>query len=156
MYATFVKYLVLLVFSSPFLWSSYLSLTQFAPFARCCYCFNFNVFFFVILRIFILAKVLAVGHEGSLNATFTCNNCKLRSVNFQGSGFVEGSNRIEKRRRFCCKHGVAGLWFKLGQICDNQSSNYKMMLMMMKWRSCVPSRPNVRGTFMTVNWSKGV
>ena len=40
-----------------------------------------------------LSKVEAVGQGGSLNATFTCNSCTLRTVNFQGSALVEGSWR---------------------------------------------------------------
>ena len=40
-----------------------------------------------------LSKVEAVGQGGSLNATFTCNSCYLRTVNFQGSALVEGSWR---------------------------------------------------------------
>ena len=40
-----------------------------------------------------LAKVEANGQGGSLNATFTCNSCSLRKVNFQGSALVEGSKR---------------------------------------------------------------
>lgn len=40
-----------------------------------------------------LAKVEANGQGGSLNATFTCDSCSLRTVNFQGSALVEGSRR---------------------------------------------------------------
>jgi hypothetical protein len=41
----------------------------------------------------VLAKVEPTGLGGTLNATFVCNSCSLREVNFQGSALVEGSKR---------------------------------------------------------------
>ena len=74
------RHLVLVALFSPFLWNSSIFLAQFAPFDRCCYGFNFNIFLtFNILT-------------GSLNINFTCNNCKLNTANFQGSPLVDGSN----------------------------------------------------------------
>ena len=49
-----------------------------------------------ILRILgqlIPAKVETVGLGGTINITFTCNGCQLRSVSFQGSAMVEASRR---------------------------------------------------------------
>ena len=55
------RHLVLVALFSPFLWNSSIFLAQFAPFDRCCYGFNFNIF--LILDILILAKVEAIGHR---------------------------------------------------------------------------------------------
>ena len=40
-----------------------------------------------------MSKVEPTGLGGSMNVTFACNGCKLRTVNFCGSALVEGSKR---------------------------------------------------------------
>lgn len=40
-----------------------------------------------------VTKVEPTGLGGTLNVTFLCNGCQLRSVNFNGSALVEGSRR---------------------------------------------------------------
>ena len=58
------------------------------------------LFFFVafiaahfVLGILVAAKVESTGLGGTMNIFFACNSCSLRTINFQGSTLVEGSNR---------------------------------------------------------------
>ena len=41
-----------------------------------------------------MSKVEPAGRGGSMNVTFACNGCKMRTVNIYGSALVEGSKRI--------------------------------------------------------------
>lgn len=46
-----------------------------------------------MVGILVVTKVEPTGLGGTLNVTFLCNGCQLRSVNFNGSALAEGSRR---------------------------------------------------------------
>lgn len=49
--------------------------------------------FNIISGILVVSTVQPTGLGGSLNATFVCDDCKIRTIQFQGSAMVEGSRR---------------------------------------------------------------
>lgn len=88
------------------------------------------------MGILVVAKVKPVGLGGSLNALFRCNNCTLRTVNFQGSALVEGAKRTVVGLAlgvafFISGHGFAKfdrtLWQFLGISCVSKNRFYDII-----------------------------
>lgn len=72
-----------------------------------------------MLGFLVLSKVDAIGQGESLNATFTCNSCNLRTVNFQGSALVEGSwQAVVGLAFFISGNGFAKFDTTLAQFLD--------------------------------------
>ena len=53
----------------------------------------FLIFLSILSGQLIPARVERVGLGGTINITFACNGCQLRSISFQGSSMVEASRR---------------------------------------------------------------